>query len=226
MFGLISSFKTIEALDDWQKLNAKSLSEQERRARFKIAVIDDEAFAAGRNLRNAGYQITEVGDIKSVNELDDYQIVLCDLQGVGMHFNSKFQGGFLIDEIKKRYPEKIVIAYTGGALDQGVLRYAQMAADDFVKKDVDINEWRNTLDEVIDALSDPVVVWKRQRDALVDADISTKSILKLEDAYVKSVLKGDPSTYVYYVNNPTLQSDIRAIGQSLIASGIFKLFFE
>lgn len=118
-----------------------------------------------------------------------------------------------------------MVAYTGGAVDEDVVSYAQMVADEFVKKDVDINEWRDTLDEVIESLSDPVLVWKRQRDALVQADVSTLAILRVEDAFVRSIQLKNSQTYVSYVAGPGINKNVRAIGQSLIASGIFRLLF-
>lgn len=174
MFEKFLSYRGVEDLADWQRKTSTVRSEQQKRANVKIAVIDDQAFSPQQNLRNAGYSIEEIGDIKNISEVEPYQIVLCDLQDVGAHFQSKYQGGFLIDEIKKSYPEKFVIAYTGGSLDLTVVNYASEAADAFVRKDADIYEWRNTLDDLIDSISDPVDVWRRQRDNLVRADVPTQ----------------------------------------------------
>lgn len=225
MFERWHTYQCIDELASWKKTASSLTSDKEKRERIRIAVVDDQPFAPEQNLRNAGFKVDSIGDIKTIEELEPFQIVLCDLQGVGAHFDSKYQGGFIINEIKRNYPEKFVLAYTGGSLDASVVSYAQSFADDFLKKDADIDEWRDKLDAVIRHLSDPVEVWRRQRDALVDADVSTLEILKLEDVFVQSVKRGDPQPYVYYVNGARIDKDIRAIGQSLIASGIFKLLF-
>jgi hypothetical protein len=225
MFERWHTYQCIDDLRNWQKTASVLTSDKEKREKVRIAVVDDQPFAPEQNLRNAGFQVDSIGDIKNIGELEPFQIILCDLQGVGAHFDSKYQGGFIINEVKRNYPEKFVLAYTGGSLDVAVVSYAQTFADDFLKKDADINEWRDKLDEVIGLLSNPLEVWRRQRDALVDADVSTLEILKLEDAFVRSVKEGNPRPYVLYVNNPRINKDIRAIGQSLIASGIFKLLF-
>jgi hypothetical protein len=225
MFEKWHTYQVIDQLADWRKTASALTSDKEKRENIRIAVIDDQAFAPEQNLRNAGFRVDSIGDIKNISEIEPFQVILCDLQGVGAHFESKYQGGFLINEIKRNYPEKFVIAYTGGSLDPSVVGYAQNFADDFIKKDADINEWRDKLDDVIRSLSDPIEIWRRQRDALIDADVSTLEILKLEDAFVRSVKQNDSRPYVFYVNNPRINKDIRAIGQSLIASGIFKLLF-
>jgi len=143
-----------------------------------------------------------------------YQIVLCDLQGVGKFLNERGQGAFIIDEVKKKSPEKFVIAYTGGSLDDNVTIKAQQVSDFFLKKDQDIDDWRDRLDYITEQLSDPIEVWRRQRDALVDADVPTLDILKLEDAYVRSVKTGTPSTYEHAARSHALSKDLRAIAQS------------
>jgi DNA-binding NarL/FixJ family response regulator len=225
MFERWHTYECIDQLLNRQKTASVLTSDREKRDKVRIAVIDDQPFAPEQNLRNAGFRVDSIGDIKSLDELELYQIVLCDLQGVGAHFESKYQGGFIINEIKRNYPEKFVVAYTGGSLDPAVVSYAQSFADDFIKKDADIDEWRDKLDDVIRLLSNPIEIWRRQRDALVDADVNTLEILKLEDVFVRSIKRSDSQPYVYYVNSPKLNKDIRAIGQSLIASGIFKLLF-
>jgi hypothetical protein len=128
------TYECIDELVNWQKTASALTSDKERRDTVKIAVVDDQPFSPEQNLRNAGFRVDSIGDIKNIEELEPYQIILCDLQGVGAHFDSKYQGGFIINEIKRNYPEKFVIAYTGGSLDPAVVNYAQSFADDFPKE--------------------------------------------------------------------------------------------
>src|SRR3546814_11988315 len=102
-----------------------------------------------------------------------YNIILCDLQGVGRHLDERNQGAYLIDEIKRNHPEKFVIAYTGGTSDSGIALKAAAVADFFLRKDADIQEWRDKHDRIIGFLSNPVAVWKSQRDAIVETDVHT-----------------------------------------------------
>lgn len=215
--------KQIGDLTERQHLATSMYNDRERRKRVPIAVIDDEPFAAQQTLTNHGYDIRPIGDLKNLKEIDEYNIILCDLRGVGGHFDNKNQGAYLIDEIKRNHPEKFVIAYTGGAQDDAMARRANNSADVFLRKDADIEEWRDKLDDFIDRLCNPIIVWRRQRDALVKNNVSTVDILKLEDAFVRSVEKSDPTIFRRMASGYDIKADARAVAQSLVASGIFAL---
>jgi hypothetical protein len=223
MFERFLTYRQIDDLEKAQRTNAATKSDLERRALMPIAVIDDEPFTLQNTLKNNGYDIHVLGDIKTLNEVENYNIILCDLQGVGRHLNEKNQGAYLIDEIKRNHPEKFVIAYTGGAVDDAVTIRANESADYFLRKDADVEEWRDKLDRIIEFLSNPVLVWRRQRFALIDSDVSTMDILKLEDAFVRSIDMRNQNHFLQLSEKSTVGADARAIAQSLIASGIFKL---
>jgi DNA-binding NarL/FixJ family response regulator len=59
------------------------------------------------------------------------------------------QGAYLIEEIKRNYPEKAVIAFTGGATNSNISKRAAAAADDYLRKDASIEDWRELLDKHI-----------------------------------------------------------------------------
>ncbi|MEO1967493.1 MAG: hypothetical protein ABGW87_02105 [Sphingomonadaceae bacterium] len=225
MFEKLLSYHQIEDLRRDHILNKFSTTDYDRRANFAIAVIDDRPFPYEQNLKANGYLIETLGDIKSIDEVSRFNIVLCDLQGVGKLLNQTGQGAFIIDEVKRKNPEKFVVAYTGGSPDDAITIKAQEHADFFLKKDQDIDDWRDRLDYITGQLSNPIEIWRRQRDALVDADVPTLDILKLEDAYVKSVKNENISPYRAIATSNAVSKDLRGIAQSLIASGIFKALF-
>jgi hypothetical protein len=222
MFEKLFSYHEIGELEGYQRNASARQTDLDRRSQVPIAVIDDEPFRHETKLRNNGYNINFLGDIVKISDISDYNIILCDLRGVGIHLNEAQQGGYLIDEIKRNHPEKFVIAYTGGAKPE-IIDLARESADVFLKKDAELGEWRDNLDRMIRFLTNPVSVWKRQRVALVDGDVPTLDILKLEDAYVRSVTQKTDSPYRNVVNNLPAKADMRGIAQSLIASGIFRL---
>lgn len=226
MFEKLFSYHQINELQNDAKSNNIVRNNYARRSDFPIVVIDDQPFHYEQNLKSNGYIVNTLFDIRSIEEIKDYSIVLCDLQGVGKYLNARGQGAFIIDEIKRSHPEKIVVAYTGGSLDEAVTIKAQQVADFFLKKDADIDDWRDRLDAIISFLSDPVAVWLRQRDALVEAEVPTLDILRLEDAYVKSIQKKSISPYQNVLSSTEISRDLRSIAQSLIASGIFRVLFN
>lgn len=169
-------------------------SPTELRAAIKIAVIDDQPFAPEHNLKNNQFQISTFKDVKSVKEVEEYPIVLCDLQGVGVQLAADGQGAFLIEEIKRNYPEKAVVAFTGGSAVSSISKRAFAAADDTLRKDASIDEWREILDRHIKNLSDPVYIWKQLRTRLIRADVTPIELMKLEHAYVSSIKDGATKT--------------------------------
>jgi hypothetical protein len=74
----------------------------------------------------------------------------------------------------------------------------------------------------------PYEVWQRQRLAFVQREIDTQTILELESVFVESILAGKGpknSKFEKYVTSDNLSKDVRAILQSMIASGLYALLF-
>lgn len=219
---LLSPFKTNADLASFMRTRSHLQTVQARRAAIRIAVIDDQPFLPQTNLQSYGYTVTPIGDLKSIPEVRDFHIVLCDVMGVGRHFDAKTQGATLISEIKKTYPEKVVIAYTGGAMNDPAVRSARERADMLIRKDADGEEWTTKLDGISQQAVDPHIMWQKIRSRFVELDVDTKDILLLEDAYVRSVLHGGLLSDLDSVaSNLNVNTDVRAIIQGLASSAIY-----
>lgn len=212
-----------------EKLARQLRSPAELRKSIPIAVIDDQPFAPEHNLKNNHFQITTFKDIQNINQVAEFPIVLCDLQGVGLQLASDMQGAFLIEEIKRNYPEKAVIAFTGGSAISSISRRAAAAADDNLRKDASIEDWREVLDKHIRNLSDPVYVWRQLRVRLVKADVTPIELMKLEHAYVSSIQDGAESAK-NAINSVANSSDtapsVKREVAGFLASKAFDLVFE
>jgi CheY-like chemotaxis protein len=201
----------------------------ELRESVRIAVVDDQPFAPENNLRNNHFQISTYTDIHKIEQLQDFPIVLCDLQGVGLQLAADMQGAYLIEEVKRNYPDKAVIAFTGGSASSNIAKRAAAAADDYLRKDASIEDWRDVLDKHIRNLSDPIYVWKQFRVRLVHAGITPLELLKLEHAYVTSVKTGATATkgaIEEVTQEHTLDPAVKKEIAGFIASKSFELLFE
>lgn len=198
-----------------------------RRSVIRIAAIDDEPFSPEVNLRNFGYNIIHLGDIKSIAEVNEFPIILCDIMGVGRHFGSSAQGGSLIKEISENFPTKILVAYTGASLGSQQVKIARQFADEVMKKDADIAEWTEILDSYVLKSSDPSFIWTRARKRFVEIGLDTKVILILEDAYVRSILRKEKGldTLQRATEKVDLKGNARGIVQGLIASILYAAIF-
>lgn len=226
MFGL-NSYKSVLELRDFAKKHKMSKTQADLRAAVKIAVIDDEKFQPYSNLKSYGYDITLLPDIAKISEISGYDIVLSDLMGVGTHFDTSIGGASLIREIKKNYPTKIVIAYTGARANSAEAIAANEYCDHFLKKDADLTEWSEMLDAYVGQVVDPYMMWTNARDGLLDQEIDIRDIVKLEDAYVRSVQSQDAEfkNLQQVLSKISLSGHAKGIVQSLIASAIYGLIF-
>lgn len=183
--------ETVHSVRTITEQSSITQSALEKRKSVEICVIDDNRFQPMNNLQNAGFKITEIGDVKNISEVLPFSIVLCDLMGVGSHLDPKTQGPAIISEIKLNYPTKIVIAYTGASQQSVQARAAKVSADRFFRKDSDISAWRELLDPYVAESLDPFKLWMRFRAHLVQQEIDTYLLLRLEDSFVKSIKMRD-----------------------------------
>lgn len=169
-------------------------SPAELRNKVDIVAIDDNDFHPETNLRNAGFNIKSIRDIQLISDVEPFSIILCDLNGVGTSLSTDTQGAYVIEEIKSRYPEKIVIAYTANPSTSRLAKRARIAADGYIKKDDSIEEWRDLLDNKIRYISNPIEAWKQLRLRLLARGIELSDLLRLEQIVLKNIDKGVATT--------------------------------
>lgn len=160
-----------------------------KREDVKLAIIDDEEFPYLDLLRQHKFNIDTYKDIDNLASLNVYDIILCDVSGVGKKFSEKYQGAYLVKEIYKLYPFKIILSYTGISFDARYNEYLKYA-DFSLKKDIDSEEWVDKLDVAIDLVSNVEKRWNRIRDYLLADNVSLLDVLLLEDDFVRKIQRG------------------------------------
>ena len=190
-----------------------------------IAVIDDEKFHPEISLAKNGYNIKVFEDIERIDDVESYQIVLCDLSGVGIKLNSDTQGAHLIKEIKATYPDKVVIAYTAGSPSGEYMQKVIKSSDYYLQKDADLDSWQETLDKSISEVLDPIKSWKKIRKKLLDHNIRLCDLTKLEDAFVKDLSKGGKN---YKIQIPQLAKNMKLDKEiiKIISNSLTKTLFN
>lgn len=82
----------------------------------KIVFIDDRAFPIIDILKRSNWKnVTRINDVSSLSqtEVSEGHILFVDIQGVGKKLKLKDEGLGLIVALKRKYPNKRVIAYSG-----------------------------------------------------------------------------------------------------------------
>lgn len=158
----------------------------------QIAVIDDQPFKRADALRRHGFNILEVGDIRSIDQVAAYPIVVCDIRGVGVHFDSSLEGAHLISEIRKSYPDKFLVTYSGAQFD---VSYNQSlkSVDLSIEKDASTEKWVAILDEGVSVANCPRRRWLRFRSMLLSRGIELHDVFRLEQGYIKAIESRDHS---------------------------------
>ena len=160
----------------------------ELRKHVNMLIIDDNEFAPEHYLSANGYQIQHKADIDTIKDVEPYDIVLCDISGVGKKLGYDKEGAFIIREIHANYPNKRIIAYTSYTYNPEYNQFLSLA--DFVApKDFGIDDWIDALDGQVKKASNPVDQWKKIRTYLLENDVSTLTIAIIEDKFVAAVSK-------------------------------------
>ena len=152
----------------------------------KILVLDDDGFVFMEPLRRSEFCIEYRQDIQALSDVAEYDIILCDIRGVGAFLDSQYEGAYLVKKIKEKYPNKIVISYTASDYSPSYQEYLKYA-DAIIPKGTSLEDWDSLLTEKIRELADPVKMWEKTREALLKANVQTITVAEYESQYVKAI---------------------------------------
>jgi hypothetical protein len=217
--------KNVDDLEAKHKVQILASSLEVRRQSARILVVDDTEFAPLENLKRHNFHIVRLSDITSIGDVTPYQIILCDLLGVGRELNPSLQGAHLIQQIKKTFPEKFVVAYTRGSASN-LIQASILVADRFTQKDTSIEDWTELLDDIINDLSNPAYVWRKMRYRLLDAGVTPYQLTILEDTFVANYVPGSEDSKQILLRKAdalNLKQEARSMINSLISNALFYL---
>lgn len=123
---------------------------------FSILVVDDEVFPYVKQLKNDGFNIERVPDIKRYADIEQfqYEVLLLDVHGIGAGVGATHGGLDLIEYIKQKNPTQRVVSYT--AAKWGVDEHDQMGkADAALSKSAGYAKFRSTIEQQFAALLEP-----------------------------------------------------------------------
>ena len=179
-----NKYKTI---DDLPANIIANISEKKKIEETKILIIDDDELELEKTLRRIGYNVTWKKDIDVLDDVENYSIIICDYKGVGLKFNSEFEGLNLSMLIKEKYPDKIIYLLSAADFNPRANNYIKFI-DELVYKGEEekIIEY---IREDCNKLFDPREWWIHYKELLKTKGIKEKDIFRLEDLYVRSLLE-------------------------------------
>ncbi|WP_336766949.1 hypothetical protein [Pantoea ananatis] len=221
MFSLFNR-KEEKSLLKLSDIKSENKDQRKLRQNHDMAVIDDEPFAQATNLKNAGFQIVEVGDISNLKIIESYPIIICDIQGVGKAFGSSVEGAYVISEIRKQYPDKYIIGYSTNSFNMGYQPYINKSDVSLLKVNT-TEDWTQILDKAINIISDPKSRWIRMRKEILESGVELQDVLNLEQAYIKSVLEKDAQPLTEECRGTELDSRVKDLMSSFITTALAEI---
>lgn len=161
------------------------------RASIPIAVIDDLDVPYIDNVRNCGYKgITHYRDIDNFEMLSVYSVIICDIRNVGTKLSNK-QGAFIIQQLRKIYPDKFIIAMSSNPFHLPIQDYIGVA-DVKIKRDVPSETVIKEIEKGVAIMSSRKERWLRFRDYLIKTHhMDLYDVWQIEQEFIKSVLNHD-----------------------------------
>ncbi len=179
-----NKYKTI---DDLPTNIVTNISEKKKIEETKVLIIDDDELELEKTLRRIGYSVTWKKDVDVLDDVENYSIIICDYKGVGLKFNSEFEGLNLSMLIKEKYPDKIIYLLSAADFNPRANKYIKFI-DELVYK----GEEEKIIEYLRDDCSklfDPKERWIHYKELLKTKGIKEKEIFRLEDLYVRSFLE-------------------------------------
>ncbi len=132
----------------------------------RILFIDDEEFEIVEILKKQGWEARRIEDVDNLDGADirDNHIFFVDISGVGKKLNYSKEGLSIISEIKRKFPEKKVIAYS--SLTQDAFDIDIKSADERISKNSGTREFQRVLEEKAQELFSYEMIKKRIIDLI------------------------------------------------------------
>lgn len=195
----------------------------EAKGKIEIAVLDDNPFSPKDYLVNHNFRLRELGhDIRSTEQVASYPIIICDVKGVAKALGSPLEGAHLISEIRKSYPDKFLISYTGETYNLQITN-ALAAADKRLAKDEPLEVWIKTLELGLAEVSNPKKRWIRLRAALLARGVELFDVFKLEQALIKSIRERNPNLLSGKANDLGISSEAKDLVLKFTATALATL---
>jgi hypothetical protein len=173
---------------------AVELSPTSSKAVHQILVIDDKDVPQVTILRDRGYNLKHVSDIEDFNFLENYDLIMCDIRGIGSRFASDLEGAYVAKKTKEIFPYKKVVLFTG---DQYEDKYndAMRQCDGYLVKDARTDDWEDEIDRLLTESRDPVKQWKIVRVRLLETDVPLLTVYHLEQDYIRAIKTKSPELF-------------------------------
>ena len=179
------TLKKLKTIADFDK--SKIVYENNKRSFVKVCIIDDEGFIQLNSLNSLGY--TQIDVLNNFNKMDDlisYDVILCDIDGIGKNIDQRKQGIAIAEQILINFPEKSLFIYSG----KDPSEYGDIPNNiEYIPKQTTAGELTKILDQKTTYVWNPVNAWDKMYHLLLSTNTDSKTIAMIEHNYVNSLIK-------------------------------------
>lgn len=168
---------------------------------LKVAVIDDSDFPWIQTLESKGHAVNVFKDYHKTNtkvaqrklkafELSKFDIVFCDIEGVGAQAYPGLEGVGVIQDIRELNPLQVIVAFTGSParlLDPKTGKNFT-ALDAVFQRDWEVDDFLLNFNSLVKIFTAPKQRWRFLRGRLVHLDLSESKITSVQRAFTENVL--------------------------------------
>ena len=180
--------KDFYRIEDLQKHNKSifNISIKDKNT-VRVLILDD----AGYNiepLKSLGYINVDVKTVfTDMKEIEMYDVIFCDVTDVAKNIYNDGQGAQLASCIKKTYPNKYVVIFSGQTFKPSFSKYFS-EVDAVLDKSANYGEITDHIDKCISIQNDPIKYWKFIKKVMTSNELNDITLSKMEHFYVKSII--------------------------------------
>ncbi len=128
----------------YQKMDSQYIKESAH-----ILFIDDQSFEKVERIREAGWMVERVKDIKSLDDdrIRRSHVIFVDYKGVGKFLSPQDEGVGLITALKNKYPSKRIVLYSAHTEFSLGDEIKHKVADDILPKNADTYVYIEKIEE-------------------------------------------------------------------------------
>lgn len=168
---------------------------------LKVAVVDDSDFPWVQTLESKGHTVNVFKDYHKANtktsqrklqafDLNKFDIVFCDIEGVGAKAYPGLEGVGVIQDIRELNPLQVIVAFTGSPARLLDPRTGKnfTALDAVFQRDWEVDDFLLNFNSLVKIFTAPKQRWKFLRGRLVHLDLSESKITSVQRAFTENVL--------------------------------------
>lgn len=195
-YKFVASYKSKETYPESIELNLNDLLTKTRP--IKITIIDDEPFPWIDAIENRGCLVQYYTDYtKSIIQSNQKNkaikvghsdIIICDINKVGSIIYPNLDGVGVIEDLRRKHPFHVIIAYTGNPKAIHAKLKKQTALDGIMVKDWGIEDFLLNLDDFLAIYKHPSQRWEFIKNRLKHLGVKDKEINQVRMKYVENML--------------------------------------